>query len=104
MKVKDKRGRKKKDNKLVKANFRVEQETIDKLNELASLLNEIKNNGSITFSDVARRLLDRRCTLLIKFLKGYANKIATVDEIKAAAVEVSEEDASLKKAWDDFLS
>ena len=102
MNQKSKRGRKKKQNKLVRANFRVEEQTIKNLNEIARLLNEIKGKDSITFSDVARRLLDRRCALLLKVLQEQLNEnVVDVDEIKNAAAEVSEEER--QQSLDDFL-
>lgn len=103
MSQKSRRGRKKKLNKLVRANFRVEEETIKNLNEIARLLNEIKKKDSIKFSDVARRLLDRRCALLLKFLQEQLNEnVVDVDAIKNAAAEVGDEHG--RQDWDDFLS
>ena len=92
MDQKNKRGRKKKFNKLTIANIRLEEETVERLTEIARLLNEIKSMNSITFSDVARRLLDRRSALLLEFLKEQlAKKVVNVDEIKAAAAEIGDE-------------
>lgn len=97
-------GRPKEFKKLVQSNLRIEEETFENLREIASLLNQMKNVSSITYSDVARRLLDRRCSTLVQFLRGkISESVKAADEVPAVAGELDRSEDETTQAWEDFI-
>lgn len=65
MSQKSRRGRKKKFTDLLRRSIWLEKATIDHLEEIAKLTNAVTGKDSITFSDVARKLLNKRMPALL---------------------------------------
>lgn len=65
MAQKSKRGRKKKFPDLLRRSIWLEKETIDQLEKIAALTKVVTGKDAITFSDVVRKLLDRRIPALL---------------------------------------
>lgn len=69
MAQKSRRGRKKKFPDLLRRSIWLEKETIDQLEKIASLTNAVTGKDSITFSDVVRKLLNKRLPALLGEMK-----------------------------------
>ena len=67
--VKKPKGRKKKYNNLIKTNIYIEQETLERLNEIVALTNELKETKDIMLSSIIREILNKRSFVLVNQLK-----------------------------------
>ena len=67
--VKKQKGRKKKYNNLIKTNIYIEQETLERLNEIVALTNELKETKDIMLSSIIREILSKRSSVLVNQLK-----------------------------------
>lgn len=67
--VKKQKGRKKKYNNLIKTNIYIEQETLERLNEIVALTNELKETTDIMLSSIIREILNKRSSVLVNQLK-----------------------------------
>lgn len=67
--VKKQKGRKKKYNNLIKTNIYLEQETLERLNEIVALTNELKETKDIMLSSIIREILNKRSSVLVNQLK-----------------------------------
>lgn len=67
--VKKQKGRKKKYNNLIKTNIYIEQETLERLNEIVDLTNELKETKDIMLSSIIREILNKRSSVLVNQLK-----------------------------------
>ena len=67
--VKKQKGRKKKYNNLIKTNIYIEQETLERLNEIVALTNELKETKDIMLSSIIREILNKRSSVLVNQLK-----------------------------------
>lgn len=67
--VKKQKGRKKKYNNLIKTNIYIEQETLERLNEIVALTSELKETKDIMLSSIIREILSKRSSVLVNQLK-----------------------------------
>lgn len=67
--VKKLKGRKKKYNNLIKTNIYIEQDTLERLNEIVALTNELKETKDIMLSSIIREILNKRSSVLVSQLK-----------------------------------
>ena len=67
--VKKQKGRKKKYNNLIKTNIYLEQETLERLNEIVALTKELKETTDIMLSSIIREILNKRSSVLVNQLK-----------------------------------
>ena len=67
--VKKQKGRKKKYNNLIKTNIYIEQDTLERLNEIVALTNELKETKDIMLSSIIREILNKRSSVLVSQLK-----------------------------------
>lgn len=74
MSQKSRRGRKKKFPDLLRRSIWLEKSTIDQLEEIAKLTNAVTEKDSITFSDIARKLLNKRMPALLGEMRKLKKK------------------------------
>lgn len=67
--VKKQKGRKKKYNNLIKTNIYIEQDTLERLNKIVALTNELKETKDIMLSSIIREILNKRSSVLVSQLK-----------------------------------
>ena len=66
---KSNRGRKRIYKDLIKTNIYIEQETLDRLNQIVELTNEINETDGIMLSNIVRTILTKNSILLLNDLK-----------------------------------
>jgi len=117
MSQKSRRGRKKKFPNLVRTSLWLEKETFNYLNEVAVLTRKVTSKESVTYSDVARKLLKNRTPELLEELKNLLKKkeqleVQAEKELDNSFVELAsfvEDPAAMvseevrQQAMDDFF-
>ena len=71
---KSNRGRKRIYKDLIKTNIYIEQETLDRLNQIVELTNEINETDGIMLSNIVRTILTKNSILLLNDLKEKQKK------------------------------
>lgn len=71
---KSNRGRKRVYKDLIKTNIYIEQETLDRLNQIVELTNEINETDGIMLSNIVRTILTKNSISLLNDLKEKQKK------------------------------